>query len=99
MPSKKKGGRYTPKGGTTARRPPPRTPRSRPDPGPALDRRESPAWFLALIAVLWLAAALAIAVKVDALWKVVPVVIFGGVSVYYLRAAVAAVRRRQRNGP
>ena len=95
MPPKKKGGRYTPKGGPAPKTPAPRANRSTPDDTAQVGRRPSPTWFLAVIAVLWLGAAAVVALKVDAAWKIVPAVVFAGVGLFYLRAAMQTVVRRE----
>jgi hypothetical protein len=48
-----------------------------------------------MIAVLWLAACVIVMLKVDAAWKLVPAVVFGGVGIFYLRAALQTVVRRE----
>jgi hypothetical protein len=45
---------------------------------------------------MWLVAAVVIAVRLDAAWKLVPTVVFVGLGLFYLRAALQTVVRRDR---
>lgn len=93
---KKKGGRTTPKG--TAPRPAkaaskklPLVPDRPVQPG----KRPSNPAFLALLALVWIAAGVYAIVGLSASWKYIPGVFFIGVGILFLRGAAVAVRRRE----
>ena len=63
--------------------------------GPAIvGRHPSPPGFLLLVALAWFAAAVGALVILHAGWKLIPVVVFAGVGVLYLRGAMSAYLRR-----
>jgi hypothetical protein len=49
-----------------------------------------------LIAALWLACGVLVATKLDASWRLVPTIVFIGVGLFYLRAGLQTVVRRER---
>ena len=106
MPPKKKGGRYTPKGGSPPRSAAARTggeaerspDASRSSRAARPPRKPSPVWFLALVGVLWVAAGLMVAVRVEGSWRIAPAMILAFVGLAYLRAAVRELIRRRESG-
>jgi hypothetical protein len=92
--AKKKGGRVTPKG--TAPRP--RRPSGpRPDadrPLGQVGRRPTNPAFLLLVALAWIGAGVVALVAFHAGWKLVPVIVFFGLGLLYLRAAGTAYLRQ-----
>jgi hypothetical protein len=97
---RRKGGRFTPKGGGT----PPSsrsraTPSSNPATAPQVGRRPSPPWLLMVIALMWLAAGAFVWSRLDASWKLVPAAVFVGIGFFYLRGALQTiVRHDERRG-
>ncbi|MCL5948027.1 MAG: hypothetical protein M1420_02530 [Actinobacteria bacterium] len=59
-------------------------------------RRPSRPSFLALVAVLWIAAGGLTLLYLHASWKLIPAIVYFGFGALYLRAAVASVIRRQK---
>ena len=99
MPPKKKGGRYTPKGGPVPKAPSTarsgRTDAAATTPARArAARKPAPPWFLVLIGVLWIAVGFVIALRVEGSWRILPALVFAVVGVAYLRAALNATMRR-----
>ena len=62
-------------------------------------RHPSPPALLAVIAVAWLAASVYTLVRLHASWKLIPVVVFAGIGLLYLRAAAMSYLRREPPDP
>lgn len=71
--------------------------RSRPAPltgPPVVGKHPSPPGFLLLVALAWFAAAIGALVLLTAGWKLIPVVVFAGIGLLYLRGAMGGYLRR-----
>ena len=89
---KSKGGRVTPKGGAGAS---PARPRRDLGPTPQVGRRPSRPGFLFLLAAMWIAVGGVAMVVLTASWKYIPGIVFIGIGLFYLRAALATVARHE----
>jgi len=58
-------------------------------------KRPSNPGFLAAIAVMWFAAAIASVFVLHASWKPIPIIVFAGIGFLYLRGAAGAYSRRE----
>ena len=78
------------------RRASPRTPKPprRDDRVAQVGRRPSPPALLFAIAASWIAVGIVALVTLSVSWKLVPGVVFIGIGVLYLRAALTTVARR-----
>ena|SRR5438132_1466827 len=61
---------------------------------PVVGKRPSRPGFLALLALLWLAAAIVAYFGLHTGWKLIPVICFTGVGILYLRGAAGSYLRR-----
>ena len=61
---------------------------------PVVGKRPSNPTFLALVGLLWIAAAIGALLVLHRSWKLIPVVCFAGVGLLYLRGAAGAYLRR-----
>jgi len=61
---------------------------------PVVGKRPSKPSFLALIALLWFAAAVVAFFGIHRGWRLIPVVAFAGVGLFYLRGAAGSYLRR-----
>lgn len=96
--SKKGGGRGGARGGRQPARPAAKPaakagPRQ-PSGPPVVGKRPSKPAFLALIAILWFAAAVVAFFGIHRGWHLIPVVFFAGVGLFYLRGAAGSYLRR-----
>lgn len=57
-------------------------------------KHPSPPGFLLVVALAWFAAAVGALVILHSSWKLIPVVVFAGIGVLYLRGAMSAYLRR-----
>jgi hypothetical protein len=64
-------------------------------PTPQVGRRPSNPGFLLLLALIWIACGVVALVKLHAAWRLVPVIVFIGIGLYFLRGAVTSANRRQ----
>jgi len=92
---KKKGGRYTPRGGAPLR-PQPQAGRGDGPPLGQVGRRPTRPALLLAIGLLWVLCGVTALVRLDASWKLIPGVVFIGIGVLYLRAAGTAYLRQTR---
>ncbi|HEU5002127.1 MAG TPA: hypothetical protein VFW71_05035 [Actinomycetota bacterium] len=82
--------RPAPKGKPGGRRPPPAAGRG----PPVVGKHPSPPGFLLAVALAWFAAAIGALVILHAGWKLIPVVVFAGIGLLYLRGAMNSYLRR-----
>jgi hypothetical protein len=61
-------------------------------------RRPTNPAFLLLVALVWVAAGIFALVKFHASWKLIPVIVFFGIGLLYLRAAGTAFLRQTGRG-
>ncbi len=61
---------------------------------PQVGRRPSPPVFLFVIALSWVLAGIVALVALSASWKLVPGIVFIGIGLMYLRAAITTLARR-----
>ena len=71
-----------------------RTQGPQPDEPQQVGRRPSSPVFLFVVALAWLAVGIVVLVTLSASWKIIPGVVFIGIGVLYLRAALATIVRR-----
>ncbi|MHB8262702.1 MAG: hypothetical protein ACYDGY_02995 [Acidimicrobiales bacterium] len=69
---------------------------STPDTPGQVGRRPSRPSFLALIAILWIAAGVVTLLYLHVSWKLIPAIVYFGFGALYLRAAIASVIRQQK---
>ena len=62
-------------------------------------KHPSSPWLLAVVGLAWLAAAVFALLRLHASWKLIPVVVFAGIGVLYLRGAAASYLRRRPSNP
>lgn len=67
-----------------------------PDNPGQVGRRPSRPSFLAIVSLMWIAAGVLTLAYLHASWKLIPAVVYFGLGLLYLRAAVASVMRQQR---
>lgn len=89
---KPKGGRVTPKGGSSGRPGPAARP---PTPTPQVGRRPSRPALLFVIAAAWIGCGVVALFALTATWKYIPGVVFIGIGLFYLRGALATVARHE----
>jgi uncharacterized membrane protein len=58
-------------------------------------KRPSNPGFLAVIALMWFAAAIGAVFLIHKAWKPIPVIVFAGLGLLYLRGAAGAYSRRE----
>lgn len=58
-------------------------------------KHPSSPWLLGVVGFSWLAAATFALLRLHASWKLIPVVVFAGIGVLYLRGAAASYLRRR----
>lgn len=80
--------------GTAARRPARRGPPKLGNGPPVVGKRPSNPALLALVGLMWLAAAVAGYVGLHKSWKLIVIVVFAGIGLLYLRGAAGAYLRR-----
>jgi hypothetical protein len=61
---------------------------------PVVGKRPSNPTFLAVVGLVWIAAAVGAALLIHRVWWPVPVICFAGVGFFYLRGAAGAYARR-----
>jgi hypothetical protein len=62
-------------------------------------KHPSSPWLLAIVGLAWLAAAAFALLRLHASWKLIPVMVFAGIGVLYLRGAAASYLRRRPSAP
>lgn len=62
---------------------------------PVIGKRPSNPGFLAAVALMWFVAAIAAVFILHKEWKVIPVIVFAGIGLLYLRGAAGAYSRRE----
>jgi len=102
--SRKGGGKGGARGGRQPARPAAKKPAAKaaprsPSGPPVVGKRPSKPSFLAVIAILWFAAAVVALLGIHRGWRLIPVVCFAGVGLFYLRGAAASYLRRSRPEP
>ncbi len=100
IPGMSRKGSIPPKGGMSGKynKPSKRNMFQRADPNNPgqVGRRPSKPSFLALISLMWIAAGGLTLAYLHASWKLVPAIVYFGLGILYLRAAVASYMRQQR---
>ena len=89
---KRKGGRVTPKAGDAAA---PKRGSAADQPTGQVGRRPSSPVFLFAVAVAWIACGIAAFFLFSASWRIVVGVVFIGMGLYWLRAAMATIARHE----
>jgi hypothetical protein len=87
----KKGGRYTPPANAARA---PRPPAGESEPTPEVGRRPTPPVMLFILAGMWIVAGVVAGIRLDVSWRLIPAVVFIGIGLLYLRAAITTVVRR-----
>lgn len=96
--AKKKGGRVTPKGTAPRQSRPGRPSPGEDQPLPQVGRRPTKPSFLLLVGAMWAAAGFVALAALHASWKLIPVIVFFGIGLLYLRAAGTAYMRQTGRG-